>query len=244
MSGPQLSRDDIALLSVQEIMSHAGPFMPISRHMRRNKTLLIDSVYQQAIAQPSHPLYEQLEASARLKLLVRQEKQTRKRKAISDPPNEPKRPRMADWQHSAFMSLPTDQERRDCHSRFIDATGSQALAQGVCAVCARECGVMDDKLTPWRLPDVPNGHRLIPAQSHPAHDLFDRMLLDPAGVTQSTAGSTAEICSSCINQLRDSRSSSPPALSLANGMWIGRVPWQLQVLTFPEQLLIALLYPR
>ncbi|KAG1836484.1 hypothetical protein F4604DRAFT_1518694, partial [Suillus subluteus] len=35
-----------------------------------------------------------------------------------------------------------------------------------------------------------------------------------------------------------------PRLSLANNLWIGRVPWQLQVLTFPEQLLIALLYPR
>ncbi|KAJ8590086.1 hypothetical protein M405DRAFT_689170, partial [Rhizopogon salebrosus TDB-379] len=84
---------------------------------------------------------------------------------------------------SSFMCLPSDQERRDCHSRFIDATGSQALAQGICAVCARECGAMDEKLTSWRFSDIPNGHRLIPAQSHPAHDLFDRMLLDPAGKT-------------------------------------------------------------
>ena len=29
-----------------------------------------------------------------------------------------------------------------------------------------------------------------------------------------------------------------------NRLWIGPIPWQLQVLTFPEQLLIALLYPR
>ncbi|KAF9230628.1 hypothetical protein BU15DRAFT_22281, partial [Melanogaster broomeanus] len=35
-----------------------------------------------------------------------------------------------------------------------------------------------------------------------------------------------------------------PRLALANGLWIGRVPWQLQVLTFCEQLLVALLYPR
>ncbi|KAM6492122.1 hypothetical protein JOM56_005398, partial [Amanita muscaria] len=35
-----------------------------------------------------------------------------------------------------------------------------------------------------------------------------------------------------------------PRFSLANNLWIGRVPWQLQTLTFPEQMLIALLYPR
>ena len=36
----------------------------------------------------------------------------------------------------------------------------------------------------------------------------------------------------------------PPQYSLANRLWIGRILWQLQVLTFPEQLLIAHLYPR
>ena len=35
----------------------------------------------------------------------------------------------------------------------------------------------------------------------------------------------------------------PPALSLANNLWIGPVPWHLEVLTFPEQMLITLLYP-
>jgi hypothetical protein len=36
----------------------------------------------------------------------------------------------------------------------------------------------------------------------------------------------------------------PPALSLANGMWLGKMPWQLERLTLPEQLLVAQLYPR
>ena len=39
------------------------------------------------------------------------------------------------------------------------------------------------------------------------------------------------------------KSDQPPALSLANNLWIRHIPWELQVLTFPEQLLIALLYP-
>lgn len=142
------------------------------------------------------------------------------------------------------MRLPTDEELRECHIRFIDATGSKALAQGVCGVCARECGAMDEMLTSCRLSDIPNSYKLVPVHTHAAHDLYDGMLLEPAGVTQSAQGRVVDICSSCISQLRDSQSSLPPTLSLANGMWIGRVPWQLQILTFPEQLLIALLYPR
>ncbi|KAJ7028348.1 hypothetical protein C8F04DRAFT_890402, partial [Mycena alexandri] len=35
-----------------------------------------------------------------------------------------------------------------------------------------------------------------------------------------------------------------PRYALANNLWLGRTPWELQTLTFPEQLLIALLYPR
>ncbi|KAI0085329.1 hypothetical protein BDY19DRAFT_868979, partial [Irpex rosettiformis] len=35
-----------------------------------------------------------------------------------------------------------------------------------------------------------------------------------------------------------------PKFSLANKLWIGRVPWQLECLTLPEAMLIARLYPR
>ncbi|KAF8576530.1 hypothetical protein K439DRAFT_1366992 [Ramaria rubella] len=51
------------------------------------------------------------------------------------------------------------------------------------------------------------------------------------------------ICKSCLKSLK-SQVNKPPALSLANRMWIGHVPWQLQVLSIPEQLLIAPVYPR
>ena len=51
------------------------------------------------------------------------------------------------------------------------------------------------------------------------------------------------VCKDCLVELKD-ESKKPPTYSLANNLWIGRIPWQLQVLTFSEQLLIALLYPR
>ncbi|KAM6490331.1 hypothetical protein JOM56_014308 [Amanita muscaria] len=50
------------------------------------------------------------------------------------------------------------------------------------------------------------------------------------------------ICSGCLTDL-SAASSRPPRLSLANNLWLGHVPWQLQTLSLPEQMLIALLYP-
>ncbi|KAL1668374.1 hypothetical protein GGF50DRAFT_35151, partial [Schizophyllum commune] len=35
-----------------------------------------------------------------------------------------------------------------------------------------------------------------------------------------------------------------PKYALANDLWIGPIPWVLQQLTIPEQLLLALVYPR
>ncbi|KAH9971531.1 hypothetical protein BGW80DRAFT_1127694, partial [Lactifluus volemus] len=51
------------------------------------------------------------------------------------------------------------------------------------------------------------------------------------------------ICSECLKEL-SKPGDLPPRHSLANNLWIGRIPWELARLTVPEQLLIALVYPR
>ncbi|KAI6009202.1 hypothetical protein BKA83DRAFT_4070794 [Pisolithus microcarpus] len=51
------------------------------------------------------------------------------------------------------------------------------------------------------------------------------------------------ICAGCLVELKQ-KVASPPRHSLANNMWIGEIPWVLKVLTFPEQLLVVLAYPR
>ena len=51
------------------------------------------------------------------------------------------------------------------------------------------------------------------------------------------------LCSQCLCHLQDAKLTGPPPLSLANGLWIGNVPWQLQILLFAEQLFVTLLYP-
>lgn len=90
---------------------------------------------------------------------------------------------------------------------------------------------------------MPNSHRLQPKMPHGAHDLFDGKLLEPAGVTVGVDDPIVTVCGECMQDLKKSREA-PPKFALANRMWIGKIPWELQVLTFPEQLLIALLYPR
>ncbi|KAI6131340.1 hypothetical protein EV401DRAFT_1850398 [Pisolithus croceorrhizus] len=51
------------------------------------------------------------------------------------------------------------------------------------------------------------------------------------------------ICRQCTEDLRH-KSEKAPRYSLANELWIGEQPWELKQLSFPEQLLIAHLYPR
>lgn len=79
---------------------------------------------------------------------------------------------------------------------------------------------------------------------HPAQALYNGLLLEPKGVQASTADKPAKIsiCGDCAIALCH-KNDTPPPLSLANNLWVGLIPWQLQVLTFSKQLLIALLYP-
>ena len=70
------------------------------------------------------------------------------------------------------------------------------------------------------------------------------MLLEPEGVIVDLSGKKqVQVCGSCRMELNKDRTL-PPKFSLANNLWIGRVPWELKKLTFPEQLLIAHIYPR
>ncbi|PSS36933.1 hypothetical protein PHLCEN_2v1224 [Hermanssonia centrifuga] len=79
---------------------------------------------------------------------------------------------------------------------------------------------------------------------HPAHNLYNECLLEPTGVIHNLNGKqVVNICHDCFKHL-SSASDGPPHLALANNMWIGHIPWELQVLTLPEHLLIALVHPR
>jgi hypothetical protein len=115
----------------------------------------------------------------------------------------------------------------------------------VCGVCAREMNRKSEHVVEVKLEDLPHSERLVPQNQHEAHDLYEGRLLEPRGVKvdEGTGRTNVNVCKSCFNELKQD-STKPPRYSLANDLWIGRVPQELEVLTFPEQLLISHLYPR
>lgn len=126
---------------------------------------------------------------------------------------------------SKYLDLPDTHRLHDCYAAYYHATSNAAFRQLVCAVCARE------------------RERLVPRSPHREHTLFEGALLEPRGVVTQDEGVVVQVCRECLQSLEAS-GDNPPAMSLANDMWIGPVPWELEVLTLPEQMLIALLYPR
>lgn len=142
-----------------------------------------------------------------------------------------------------FLELPSDTVLKSCYRQFYEATSNCALEHVICAVCARERGYQADGVTTIDLEHIPSQSRLEPHQPHPDHTLFDGMLLAPEGINRQGARPIANICCDCLGDLKKT-SLLPPRFSLANNLWIGAVPTELSTLTFPEQLLIAHLYPR
>ena len=135
----------------------------------------------------------------------------------------------------SFMKAPSKEVIDGVIADFIDRTGNCAMDGGVCAACAHETIKKD--LKQFNLNHIPNSHRLRPSTPHPAHDIYNGMLFQPAGVMSHEI---ANICSDCTRALNSDKT---PSLSLANGMWIGATPHELAYLTLPERLLIAKYFP-
>ncbi|KAF8349138.1 hypothetical protein F5887DRAFT_1071301 [Amanita rubescens] len=125
---------------------------------------------------------------------------------------------------SSFLEVPTDAERRHCYRSFYDATSNEALGSGVCGVCGRHAFLKADLLKWFSLHAIPNRRRLAPAIPHPDHDLFHNLLLEPLGTRQMPDGFFVRICCHCDGDLKNGDLNRPPS--------------------FPEQLLVALVYPR
>ena len=133
------------------------------------------------------------------------------------------------------MKAPSRQTVNSAIEEFIDCTSNSAMAAGVCAVCARESN--RSELTPYTLNQIPSPGRLIPPVPHPAHDIFEGMLLHPTGFVNDN---TINVCMECARALLKDK---VPPLALANGMWVGATPHELAYLTLPERLLIAKYFP-
>ena len=99
------------------------------------------------------------------------------------------------------------------------------------------------KVANYHVSSLPNVHCLVPSHPHPTHTLFNGKLLEPQGVKGEGEDAVVSMCGECFDDLKGSEEK-PLKYALANNMWIGNIPWALSILTFPEQLLIAHLYPQ
>ena len=143
-----------------------------------------------------------------------------------------------------YLELPTPEEVKASYDAFRTATSSAALSLSICGVCAWQRLDQEVGITTVPLTNIPNAHRLVPRVPHAAHDIYEGgILLSPEGVVDIGKDTPdVQICAECMKELRKTVDR-PPEHSLANDLWVGKVPWQLAVLTVPEQLLIAHAHP-
>lgn len=247
------TREAIFELTVKEILTRLKGKLPFSREQRASKVLLVDHVLAHASSHEINFL-RQAGIDKRSAREGPQTERTRKRDRGDDqqdirrtaqrleaddivPEEDP------DQNISTFLRLPTDDQVKRCYRNFYEATSNSAIKTAICGVCARELDAITNKVFPYPVGTLPNVHRLVPRMPHQQHTLFDGKLLEPKGVLGDGNHAVVMTCADCFNDLKKP-TNQPPQYSLANNMWIGQIPWKLQRLTFPEQLLIALLYPR
>ena len=133
---------------------------------------------------------------------------------------------------NVFPSIVSEECRRLRIAKFIDATGSNALARSVCGVCAGS--FFTSEVREVSVAHLQEKNVLRPFRKHPAHVLTSGMLLHRTPDALHTASNgvlSVIVCDSCMRLLQHNKT---PPLSLANGTWIGDVPSELSVLTLPR----------
>jgi len=112
---------------------------------------------------------------------------------------------------TSFMKVPSKQVLDNIVVDFLECTNNKALQLVVCACCAREVNTSEASM--YSLLAIPNQYLLKPQEAHVQHDLYNGILLEPAGVDLKTKEAT--ICDECYNRLKTGKL---PPLALANDM--------------------------
>ncbi|KZT57479.1 hypothetical protein CALCODRAFT_541741 [Calocera cornea HHB12733] len=242
---------------------HALPHVDFPRSARRSKAKLLECVekldasdiaklWDAADEARSSETTRRVEARDRQRRARREEeRQRRKRKRDDrDEDDQRRRRRIIDedgrstgWRADdtkdiqRFMRPPTEEDLRKCETEFLMETGNDALATATCCSCSGEFFRREMEHMPFE--SIPNSHQLVPRKPHPAHhgQLRDGKLVS----IKAIHGGSIWLCEECERDLKSDRR---PSWSLANDMWIGETPIELEVLTLSEQLLISHHYPR
>ncbi|KAH7905611.1 hypothetical protein BJ138DRAFT_1138224 [Hygrophoropsis aurantiaca] len=132
-------------------------------------------------------------------------------------------------------SAPSDRLRKKIIRQFCEDSSPTRLEEAGCAVCgsltrleqSELIGALDEaclKLLVPKISGITRQTRLLPGD--PIRDI-EGPVLD---------GMCSHVCTKCLDVLRRGRT---PTLALANGIWLGSVPEELQGLNYVEKLLVA-----
>ena len=135
-----------------------------------------------------------------------------------------------------FLDPPSHLDIARAEERWSSRHHTKMTDLQACIVCSIEIEEYEDSRD-MEIESIPNKILLAPEAYHPAHALYNGMLLDMTAVREEARGYWGRVCNTCLQDLQDAV---PPVLSLANGSWVGPVPAALQGLTIAEQSLIAL----
>lgn len=117
---------------------------------------------------------------------------------------------------------------------YLERTSNEALRSASCICCSR--WIRKSLLHVVSFEEIPNRYLMKPVVDHPAHKLYEGLLIEPRGLLELHDRRDALICRECYRHLR---CNSLPPLSLANDMWVGEVPMVLGILSLVEKLLVA-----
>lgn len=137
------------------------------------------------------------------------------------------RPQHNERDLTGFMDIPTPTVTQQLYAEFYAATSAEVLKTNTCAVCARRQRRVQSGISRVKLVDLPNKHVLRAAPRHPIEEQVAGYLLVPEACTAPTSADLSiievEVCRQCLTSL-SRHDEKPPKLSLANCLWVGRVP--------------------
>lgn len=121
----------------------------------------------------------------------------------------------------------------DIIREWAQAVSIEELEESACASCGQLSLVKSCQYVPIADPCL---RYLIPRTPLPCQPSPDEPLLCNAGILRHPDGDKVRLCRYCHSQLKRRVL---PRKALANGMWLGDVPIELQRLNFVEKLLVA-----
>ncbi|KAG8720194.1 hypothetical protein FRC09_009959 [Ceratobasidium sp. 395] len=234
-----LTTADIVSLVARSLPEH-WPRVRVTKYHKKNKTkllkLLLDDdeywtqeLYKIAIENEEEGVRARREKNRQHRKQGKAARQSRARQAILE---------------EKFFEVPSEEEVLRCYSEARKATLNASLEHRICAVCAHLRHAPEAAFTEMKVTSIPNRHKLVPHTHVPNQTLTHGCLLEPKGCYGNEPDLMANICKECLDELKQPARDTPPKHSLANNLWVGEIPWELECLTFAEQLLIARIYPR